>query len=559
MSTVEKIKERLSITDVLGSYIDLIPAGENFKARCPFHHEKTPSFFISPARNTYYCFGCNMKGDIFSFIQEFESLDFKGSLSVLAERAGVPLEKYVRGSGDIKEDKKESLYEAMEKATFFFQNNLAKEKTPLLYLKSRGLSIESVKNARLGYALNDWHSLQKELEGKGISVSVLEEAGLVKRGEKGFHDRFRARIMFPIFDTSNRVIAFSGRADDPEDPAKYLNSPETPLFSKSKVLYGMHVAKRAIKEKGFVILVEGQMDLLMSMQAGFPNTVATSGTALTNDHLDLLRRFTDTLVIAFDRDEAGENAAFKAWTMALEKGYKIKVASISEGKDPADAVKENPEIWVSAVENATHIIDYFINSINKKNKDEQDRVTKEKILPLLRSIESSIDQSRFIRSLVSVTELSEEAIWSELQKIKVEPGEGVKEKADQSKNNSILRKAVALLLLLREKNKEEAEKFENKIKNIHTSFNDDNLNNESLYFEGVMQFGNSPDLDVLEDEILYELEEEELKQKFKRAMDEMRRAEIDNDLERVQKLLRECQELGSKISKIKEQYLIRKN
>src|SRR3989338_177774 len=269
-SPAQQIKERLPIEEIISSYLKLIPAGRNFKAKCPFHNEKTPSFFVSPERNSYYCFGCGAKGDIFTFVEEFEGLDFRGALKLLAVRAGVILESY----NQREEGEKEKLYRITEEASLFFEKNMKNNAEVLSYLKNRGLNDESIKNFRIGFVKNDWRESYSYLTGRGFRDSELEKAGLVKKTEKGYYDRFRGRIMFPISDSSGRIIAFSGRifVDDGKS-AKYLNSPETPIFNKSSVLFGIDKAKEAIRKNNFSILVEGQMDLILAHQAGFKNTV----------------------------------------------------------------------------------------------------------------------------------------------------------------------------------------------------------------------------------------------------------------------------------------------
>ena len=273
-SPVAKIKERLSIEEVVSSYIKLKKAGANLKAKCPFHNEKTPSFFVSVDRGSYYCFGCGASGDIFTFVEEFEGLDFRGALKLLADRAGVELAAYTKEMKEA-ENEKEKLYRAMEEATLYFCDNLTQNREVLNYLKTRGLNEKSIKDFRIGFALLDWRLLYFYLQKKGFSDIEMEKAGLVKKSEKGFYDRFRGRIMFPISDSSGRVIAFSGRifsaqggsASGGVEQAKYLNSPETPIFSKHAVLYGIYKAKDSIRKNNFSILVEGQMDLILSHQA----------------------------------------------------------------------------------------------------------------------------------------------------------------------------------------------------------------------------------------------------------------------------------------------------
>ena len=526
-STIEQIKGHLSIVDVLGSYITLEKSGASFKAKCPFHNEKTPSFFISPERNNFYCFGCGMKGDIFTFVQEFESIDFLGALKILSERSGIPLNTFKSKEEEKEKSKNERLFAALEEATLYFQKNLSVNKEALIYLKNRALSIEMVKDWRIGFAEDTWRGLKSHLLELGFNEEEMVQAGLIKKGDQGSYDRFRGRIIFPIFDGSGRVIAFSGRIlkekeGSEQHDAKYLNSPETPLFEKSKVLYGMNKAKFAIKEKRFAILVEGQMDLLMSHQSGFANTVASSGTSLTPEHITMLKRLTDSLVIAYDGDNAGQNASFKAFQLALASGISVKVASLPDGFDPAQAVKENPSLWKDSVEQSQHIVDYYIKILttSKKSEKDEDVIIKEKILPLIRSIESTIDQSRFVRKLSFERNISENAIWEDLSKIDVVRDDIINK--NQSVENASLksgniRKAISFLFYLEKKNSSDAQVFKDKlaevvpeVENSISKFKNDEA---SLIFEAEMHYGNSPN-DKAVNEILYYLEEEILKERL---------------------------------------------
>jgi len=288
-SPTDQIKERLGIVDVVGAYLTLEKAGNNLKAKCPFHNEKTPSFFVSPSRNTFYCFGCGEKGDIFTFVERFEGLDFRGALKVLSEKAGVP----ITFESQTVRDERTRIYDVMKEAVSYFELTLKNEGKVKNYLSERGLTTGTVQRFQLGYAKSEWNALSDQLIKKGYSEKEIEKAGLIKLSDserprdkntykERYYDRFRGRIMFPIADASGRVIAFSGRLFPEEDGnAKYINSPETVLFNKSKVLYGYDKAKHTIRKANFSIVVEGQMDLLMSHQSGFPNTVALSGTALT--------------------------------------------------------------------------------------------------------------------------------------------------------------------------------------------------------------------------------------------------------------------------------------
>jgi len=440
-SPVQQIKERLSIEEIVSSYIKLEKAGANFKAKCPFHNEKTPSFFVSPNRASYYCFGCGAKGDIFSFIEEFEGLDFKGALKILAERAGVPLVQYSKE----KEGEKEKLYRAMEEATKFFEKNLIENKKILEYLKSRGLEEKTIKDFRIGFALPEWRSLFNYLKSESFSDKEIELAGLIKETEKGFYDRFRGRIIFPISDSSGRIIAFSGRIFSAEggsasggeissyEQAKYLNSPDTPIFSKSAVLYGLDKAKESIRKNNFSILVEGQMDLILSHQAGFRNTVATSGTALSDvtvskenvvSNLGLLHRLSGNIILAFDADRAGFNASSRAGKIALSFGMDVKVVSMPEEIDPADLISQNgTDAWRTAIRNSKHIIEFLLDKILNSHKEDMRKVgreIREKILPYVDSIESAIEKSHFIKIISNKSGIAENALLEDLKKVQSE-------------------------------------------------------------------------------------------------------------------------------------------
>ena len=442
-SPVQQIKERLSIEEVVSSYIKLERAGANLKAKCPFHNEKTPSFFVSPGRGSYYCFGCGASGDIFTFVEEFEGLDFRGALKLLANRAGVELEVY---SKEMKkaESEKEKLYRTMEEATLYFENNLKDNKEALEYLKSRGLNEKSIKDFRIGFAILDWRKLYDYLKSKNFTDHEIEKAGLVKKPDdktKARYDRFRGRIMFPITDSSGRAIAFSGRiffaqggsASGGVEQAKYLNSPETPIFSKSAVLYGLDKAKESIRKNNFSILVEGQMDLVLSHQAGFKNTVASSGTAMTDstiskenviNNLGLVCRLSKNIVLAYDADKAGVNAANRFAKIALSLGMDVKVASMKEGVDPADIIsKEGPDVWREAIKNSKHFIEFMLERILKDFSGDVRKAgigIRERLLPFINDLESSIEKSHFITLISNRANIPEKALIEDLKKIESE-------------------------------------------------------------------------------------------------------------------------------------------
>ena len=427
MSTsVDQIKERLSIVDVVSTYTKLERSGINYRARCPFHNEKTPSFFVSPARGSYYCFGCGVKGDIFSFVQTFEGLDFKGALKILADRAGVTLTN-VKSENT---DEKEKLFAVMETATSFYEEQLSKNPASLKYLKDRGLSDATIALFRIGFAPDDWRPLSSVLVKQKISEAILEKAGLIKRTEKGVYDRFRNRVMFPIFDSTGRVIAFSGRTLVVDDTTpKYLNSPDTPLFDKSSALYGIDRAKEWIRKKDYAILVEGQFDLLLSHQAGITNTVAASGTALSDiapsgdrgvTNLQMLARLSKNVLFAFDGDKAGINATYRGALLALGLAMDVKVARLPESKDPADIIKESPEKWLGILKDTEHAIPFFANRVMTMSTDARERIklTIKLVLPLIATIKSALDQEHFLKNVHEISGASLDALRTDLAGLK---------------------------------------------------------------------------------------------------------------------------------------------
>ncbi len=551
-STVQKIKERLPIVDVIGSYIDVVKSGTSLKAKCPFHNEKTPSFFISPERGNYYCFGCGVKGDIFTFVQEFEGVDFITALKLLADRAGVQIDKFEKGATA---DPKERLIDAVEEATQFFQNNLKEEKNALMYLKGRKLAIETLREWRLGFAKSEWRTLKEHMRQRGFNEKELLDAGLIKENEKSgeSYDRFRGRIMFPIFNTAGAPIGFSGRVLAKDEEPKYLNSPDTPLFDKSKSLYGYHKAKFSIREKGYAIIVEGQMDLLLSHQAGFKNTVASSGTALTQYHLEMIKRLAPAVVIAYDADNAGRSATYRAWKLALSLGLEVKIALLPNGLDPADAIGSDAKIWQDGIESAKNVIDYFLEAMNlEKDTKSSDKVLKEKILPLIKSVESPIDISRYLQKVSFASGIAENALREELAKIKDDEMVKAVNASAKPEESGTKDRMVGFLLWLRSKADPYAAEFEEKLQKIAPEVLNqiEGDDKSTLLFEIEMHYGGESNLKIVGEALLKHFEEETIKSEFARAMERLKRAEALHDQLAVDKELRLCQDLSFKLSKL---------
>lgn len=574
---MEKIKDRLNIVDVVGSYIKLEKAGLNLKACCPFHNEKTPSFFLSPTRGTFKCFGCGEGGDIFSFVEKYEGVDFKGALQILAEKAGVSLEK----ENPKKVDEKKRLYDVLEKATDYFENNLKRHKEVLKYLKNRGITDQIIKKFRLGFAEEGWQSLYLFLKQGKYSDAEMEKAGLVKKSEKGerVYDRFRNRIIFPLFDNSNRPVAFSGRffGKDEKDgmvTAKYLNSPETILFSKSNILYGYNFAKMAIRKKNFSILVEGQMDLLMCHQAGYDNSVASSGTALSQGHLGLLKRLSNRVVVAFDGDKAGFISACRATKLALVEAMEVRLMNIPDGQDPADFILKNKGGWQKALKEAKHIVDFYLDKLISEIGDRRKlgQAVQEKVLPFVALIESEIEKANFVENIAEKLGVATKVIWIELNKINKEDflssttpylkqslGEKLSSKDKKNKRQIILRQISGIywwqknlenpVLNLEEFSKEVreiiGEEVFEKIENLN-----DKIKNE-IIFEVEILYGDFEDTDKKIRELFKNLKIELIDEKIKDIIIAQKKAEKAGDKEEVLKHLKNYDELSKQKNKLK--------
>jgi DNA primase len=455
---VTEIKEKVPIHEVVGQYVQLRRAGRNFVGRCPFHKERTPSFHVSPERNSYMCFGCGEKGDIFTFIQKIDGVDFVTALKQLAERAGVELKQHSfvdEATRTESKNKEERLLEICEEATKFFESKLARRADIIEYLHARGVKDETSKEWRLGYAPASWEELSQHLTGKGFSKNDIAEAGLAAKSERKpgeVYDRFRGRIMFPLFEPGGRVIAFSGRifeempaktfrqtessrdtSQGEVSSAKYVNSPETLLFRKSKVLYGFDRARAAIRKADCILLVEGQFDLILAHQSGLPFTVASSGTAITPEHLSLLSRLSKRLVLALDGDEAGIRAGLKSAAMALQSGFDVKIPTFESGKDPADLARENPELLKAAVRTSRTAVEFFLEVLRQGARDDRayKLLVEQQLLPLVKVMQSPIDQAHFVKLIAQRIGVPEDTVRLSLTKVRIQnEGAPVEEEGD---------------------------------------------------------------------------------------------------------------------------------
>lgn len=573
-SSVEKIKERLTITEVVESYIKLDKAGGNLKGKCPFHNEKTPSFFVSPDRGSYYCFGCGAKGDIFTFVQEFEGLDFMGALKTLALRAGVEL---VRENVQARSES-DRLYGAMEEATIYYERTLKESATAREYLKNRGLTDATISEFRIGFVPEGWRAIHDYLLKKGFSIAEIEKVGLIKKTEKGYYDRFRGRVMFPISDSSGRVIAFSGRilVDDGKS-AKYLNSPDTVLFNKSNVLYGLDKAKLNIRKRDYSILVEGQMDLIMSHQAGIKNTVAVSGTALTDsivsrdavvNNLGLVRRLSNNMIIAFDADGAGVRASARASQVALSLGMDVKIVQIEGGKDPADIILHSVDDWKNTLRNAKQVIEFHLNTVLARKLDDR-KLTKaisEEVLPYIVALQSRMEKAHFVAKIRDLTKIDENAIWEDLKRLEksiqasagISPTPPPTEPSPLSRRDSIERKVLGIIYWQESQEKPilDVHILRKRLEKIVGKESWDKILADSLekkpelIFESEVIYKDSEKVLIEIEELLKGLETDYLKREFAQVMKALDEAEKKKDVEVVTKLLARCQELSNTLAQL---------
>ena len=401
-ATLERIRAASDIVDVIGAYLPLKKAGANFTALCPFHKEKTPSFNVNPHRQIFHCFGCHKGGDVFTFVKEYENIGFVDAVRRLAERAKIPLDFDQAPGEQQSRHLKDQLLDIHEKIAQRWQNCLLNEAAGQVardYLAKRGVSADAVKLFRLGAAPDAWDDTVNWAKSKNFDLETVEKAGLIiSKAESGkqkvetenaggenpspvtrhpshFYDRFRGRLMFPICDEQGRVVAFSGRVLPGDDsPAKYVNSPETPIFTKSKIFFGLDKSKRAILDAGFAIVCEGQLDLIACFMAGVQNVVAPQGTAFTDQHARILKRYVNEVVLCFDSDEAGQNAAVRSLDHLLTSGLAVRVAVVPAPHDPDSFIKANGGgAFQKLIEGAEGFFDYYLNRLCRQNDANSDK------------------------------------------------------------------------------------------------------------------------------------------------------------------------------------------
>ncbi len=423
---VEKILDRVDIVEVISEHIPLKKAGQNFKARCPFHQEKTPSFVVNPSKQIFHCFGCGIGGNAISFLMKYEKMDFIEALQTLADKTDISLPR--QGSFERQKNSlAEKLYEINEAACVFFQKNLEKEsgREARGYFAGRGLNEMTIKDFRLGFAQDSWHALINYFEEKNIGEDMLEKAGLVLRRETGknSYDRFRGRAIFPIFGIRNRVLGFGSRALGETTP-KYINSPETQIYSKGRNLYGLNFAKTYIRKKGYAVIVEGYFDLITPFQSGIKNIVATLGTALTPGQIGAIRRFTKNVIIIYDSDNAGEAATLRGLDLLIGEDMNVRIAVLPKGNDPDSfARREGSDGFMRVLKESRDIFDYKLGTLTAKFKKSEPRAVARivgEMLPTLARIKNAVLKSGYLKKMSEELSVDEASIRAELVKVRPE-------------------------------------------------------------------------------------------------------------------------------------------
>ena len=455
MNPKDQVKENLSITDVVATYIRLEKSGSQYRARCPFHNEKTPSFYVSPERKSFHCFGCQTHGDIFTFVEKIENIPFFEALKILADRAGVELTNSQKNKEDTR------LITLLKDSTDIFEKNLTTSPEARQYLLERGLTEETMRTFQIGYAKNEWRDLFIGLASKGYQPEEMEQSGLMIQARdeqgntKGWYDRFRGRIMFPIRNVSGATVGYSGRimpslVDPTVAQGKYVNTPETPLYHKSKILFGYDTAKKSMAESKSVVVVEGQMDLCMSYQAGVHNTVAVSGTAFTDEHIHIIKRFCDTVILSFDTDMAGQNALKKTALLCLLGGLDVYVVGDIGTKDPADLIRENASAWIGAIEKKRHVIEVMLARALGMSSDqrEQGKIIVTDVLPFVRAVQSPIDRAHFVRVIAGKAHIPEVTLTEELSRgVSAQPEIVKEETKSMPSKERLIREIIAFATL----------------------------------------------------------------------------------------------------------------
>ena len=414
---IDRVRETANIVDVISQYLDLRKRGQNFVGICPFHNDTHPSLYVSPVKEIYKCFACGAGGNVFTFLMEYDKISFVDAIRQLGDKYGIE----VRLSGTVEEKEYYTkLYEIHDYAANLFHKRLLSDegKNVIKYLTVRGIKTDTIKKFKIGLSSTGWEDLLNKVKAQNYTSDIIEKSGLFTKSEKGIFDRFRNRIMFPISNHSGKVIAFGGRTLDKDEPAKYLNSPETPLYHKSDVLYGLHLSRQAIREQGTMFLVEGYMDFIQLYQAGFKNVVAASGTALAERHVQQIKKFTNRVFLTYDGDQAGTDAAIRAGYLLYQGGVEPFIVQVPSGIDPDDWIMENgAEAIQQGAESATSLIDFQISSKNveRLSSAEQSQFVND-ILFAIAGIGDSIIRNSILKNISQRLQIDENELLQRLKR-----------------------------------------------------------------------------------------------------------------------------------------------
>ncbi len=421
MSAIDEVKQKTDIIEIISQQVTLTKAGRTFRGLCPFHSEKHPSFYVYPEQQSWHCFGCNNGGDVFSFIMKKQNMDFGEALKYLAQRAGIVIPS--RFEPGVESEEKQKLYQINQAAALYFQSllNSPAGKEAQGYLNKRGFKDETIKDFQLGYSLDSWEGLKKHLMDKGYDQSQLVAAGLIIEKEDGkSHDRFRNKLMFPIADSRGRIIGFGARVLDDSLP-KYVNSPQTPIFDKSGSLYGINLARDAIREQDLAVIVEGYMDVITAHQNGFKNVVASMGTSVTEKQVGTLKRTTKNITLALDADAAGEEAMLRGVGFENSLGTEVKVVILPEGKDPDDVIKQDALTWPKMLAEAIPVVDFTFDMVTSGLDLTTARgkaSARDKLLPIIDQIKDIVRKSHYLQKLGRLIEVSERNLEADLARIR---------------------------------------------------------------------------------------------------------------------------------------------
>ena len=570
---IDQIQTRSDIVEVISRYVPLSKAGRNYRAPCPFHNEKTPSFIVSPDKQIYHCFGCGAGGNVFSFVMKYENLEFPEVVEMLAQIAGIKLPHFGPQKKELT-SLANQLYKINELAVSFFQEYLSRNQAAKDYVASRGIGDETMKQFRIGYAPDSWEAALNFFRQKDIQPAMLEKGGLVVSNEKGgYYDRFRKRLIFPIFDLKDRVLGFGGRVLDSGLP-KYMNSPETYIYSKGRHLYGLNFSREAIKKQGYALIVEGYLDFIIPYQAGIKNIIATLGTALTIDQIKLLKRFTHTVIMVYDPDEAGEAASLRNMDLFIGEGVNVYIAELPKGFDPDNYIRKfGTDEFIKMAKSSKNLFDYKLYKLSSrfdiKSSHGKAAIASE-MLPTLSRIDNAVLRSNLIKKLAEKLSVDEESIRTELKKVKpdysaraynVSPVEAKKD------SKSAERMILALLLegegfIRRVKGSLLLEEFkDSSIRDIVRAIYDLSKEEKNITAVGLMNhFDNNEDAaDLISESVhlsetldnkekvlmdcIAKIKRDNVKDRLERLQDDIKRAHASNDDGLVTKLVTEYSEL----------------